>query len=119
MTTELQEFLSKLDTLSEADQKAVQKHLSEKFEQRNVSPTDEPSGESDATHEASTNGKKPDVHLRIGYTLTSQELTHLLFSPFFTPEQWAELDKNQVVGPLPTLPRPIQEYIDEDREDRV
>ncbi|OJV94455.1 MAG: hypothetical protein BGO39_22120 [Chloroflexi bacterium 54-19] len=55
--------------------------------------------------------------LKVGYRLSSQDLKKLLFS-FLSTEELAELDTGEVKGELPTLPRTITEYIDEDREDR-
>jgi hypothetical protein len=114
MTSELKDMLSRVDTLSEEDLKALQKHISDKLEGK------ESSSSLDETPEdkASDNGAKSVELSKIGYVMSSQELKKLLFS-FLTPEEWAELDNNEIVGELPTLPRPIQEYIAEDREDRI
>lgn len=109
MTAKLEKVLSDLDKLSKADLKIVQKHVSEKLEQK------ESLSSSNSTRDK---GEKSVDLSKIGYVMTSQELKHLLFS-FLTPEEWTKLDKNEVSSPLPTLPRPIQEYIDEDREDRI
>ena len=94
MTTELQEVLSKVDTLSKEDLKALQKHISEKLEQ-----------------------KPSTIDLsKIGYRRSPEEIEAQL-AEFLTPEELAAIDENVINEPL-NLPKTLTEYISEDREDR-
>lgn len=88
-------MLSKVDTLSEEDLKALQKHISEKLERK------------DTTIDLS----------KIGYRLSPQEIEAQL-TEFLTPEDLAEIDENEL-SDFPVLPKTITEYISEDREDRL
>ena len=106
MTAKLERVLSDIDTLSKADLKVVQEHVSEKLEQENT-----------ATQSPSENEKLGSL-LKVGYRISSQDFKNLLFS-FLTPEELARLEKNKGNGEFPTLPKTITEYIDEDREDRI
>jgi hypothetical protein len=107
MTAKLEQILSEIDTLSKADLRVVQDHVSEKLEEENPA-TQGPSGDDE----------KMKSLLKVGYRLSSQDLKRLLFS-FLSPEELAELEKNKGTGEYPTLPKTITEYIDEDREDRI
>lgn len=107
MTVKLEQILSDIDTLSKADLRVVQEHVSEKLEEENP-----------VIQSPSLDDEKMKNLLKVGYRLSSQDLKKLLFS-FLTPEELAKLEKNKGTGEYPTLPKTITEYIDEDREDRI
>lgn len=95
MTSELKQVLSKVDTLSEEDLKALQKHISEKLER-----------------------KETTIDLsKIGYRRSTEEIETLL-AEFLTPEELAGIDEYELDEPL-NLPKTLTEYISEDREDRL
>ncbi len=106
MTAKLEQVLSDIDTLSKAELKVVQEHVSEKLE------------ENKPFSNKKLNDEKPTPHLRIGYRLSPKVIEPIL-AEFLTPEELAEVGGNTGNGEFPTLPKTITEYIDEDREDRV
>jgi hypothetical protein len=94
MTSELKQVLSKVDTLSEEDLKALQKHISERLHQKD---------------------NKVDLS-KIGYRLSPEKIREQL-SQVFSPEELAEATEDDFDEPL-NLPKSLTEYISEDREDR-
>lgn len=103
MTAKLEEMISNLDNMSKEDLKALQDQIAERLKENKP-----------ATEKPSEDDEKLKSLLRVGYKVSSQDLKKLLFS-FLTPEELAKLDTNEIKGELPTLPKTITEYIDEDR----
>ena len=94
MTSELKDMLSKVDTLSQEDLLALQKHISEKLDKKD---------------------NKVDLS-KIGYRLSPEKMREQLLQ-VFTPEELAAADEYDIDEPL-NLPKTLTEYISEDREDR-
>jgi hypothetical protein len=95
MTAKLERVLSDIDTLSKADLKVVQEHISEKLEQKD---------------------SKVDLS-KISYRLSPEKMRKQL-SKIFSAEELAEEDEDDRDEPL-NLPKSLTEYISEDREDRL
>ena len=95
MTSELKDMLSKVDTLSEEDLKALQKHITDKLDKKD---------------------NKVDLS-KIGYRRSPEEIEAQL-AEFLTPEELAGIDEDELDEPL-NLPKTLTEYISEDREDRL